>query len=61
MYRDLDVGIDSENGGFIIDLKVDEDCDSTNRIVNYGVKLCGEDLNNYLRDNQSTFTDISYD
>jgi hypothetical protein len=23
MYRDSDVGIDSENGGFVIDLKID--------------------------------------
>jgi hypothetical protein len=52
IYHDSDVGIDSENGGFVIDLKVDEDCESTNSIVNYGVQLCRKDLNNYLIDNQ---------
>jgi hypothetical protein len=46
------VGIDSRNGAFINDLKVDEDCESTNSIVKYGVMLCQEDLKEYLRDSE---------
>jgi hypothetical protein len=40
LYRDADIGIDSRNGCIVIDTKTDEDCDSTNSVVNYGIRLC---------------------
>lgn len=60
VYQDNEVGIDQENGGRVIELKVDEDCESTNSIVNYGVKLCQEDLHDFIRDNRSEYSDMSY-
>lgn len=50
LYRDSDVGIDSRNGAFVNDLKVDQDCESTNSIVKYGVMLCQEDLKDHFKD-----------
>ena len=60
VYQDNEVGIDPQNGGCVIELKVDEDCESTNSIVNYGIKLCQEDLNDFIRDNKSEYSDMSY-
>lgn len=50
IFKDVDIGIDSVNGAYVIELKVDEDCESSHSIVDYGVRLCKEDLRDGLYD-----------
>ncbi len=42
------------NGAYVIDLKVDEDCESSKSVVDYGVNLCKQDLRDGLYDRRKS-------
>lgn len=57
MYRDGDIGIDEENSRQVIELRVDEDCESSMSVIRYGVKLCEEDLRDGVRKRRGSDSD----
>ena len=53
MFEDSRIGIEGKCGELLINLEVDEDCESTSSIVRFGRNLCYEDLNACIQKNQN--------
>lgn len=51
VFEDQRIGIEGNCAELLINLDVDEDCDSTSSIVKYGQNLCYEDLTSWIKKN----------